>query len=103
MTSILRPLRAAAAALALLGAALGCSIDEDVIENKPCGGTDNKQCIPGYECKCEYGKCICVRGSSLSSSLWSSGRGSYAAGPAAAPLRSDPSRALLERLGVRQP
>jgi hypothetical protein len=46
--------------LATSGAA--CRTDDDVVENKRCmpvGNDPNRDCVKGYECRCEQGDCFC--------------------------------------------
>jgi hypothetical protein len=48
-----------------------CRTDDDVVENKRCMpvGTDpNRDCVKGYECRCEQGDCFCRKVQALAPS-----------------------------------
>jgi hypothetical protein len=49
--------------LLLLAAPGGCTVPDDIIENKRCHPTlGNTECIQGYTCQCQMGDCRCQRG-----------------------------------------
>ncbi len=80
----------------LLALPLACTVDDDIVEGKHCytGSSDpDKSCMSGYECRCNFGECLCVKKDSLRAAppeLASSARRSEV----------DPSLALLRRLGL---
>jgi len=94
-------------ALLLLGSP-ACTVDDSIIEGKHCSpgsvSDPDKTCMTGYECKCEFGECLCVKIDSLRV-LPPEPRLSGPVGPtAAAPITElDPSRSLLLRLGLTPP
>ncbi len=85
-------------ALAGLLALAGCTVPDDVVDNKPCYplATDHS-CEPGYECKCVDTECRCRESDRLQST-----EGALAAPLPAVrvPRCEDPSLRLLRGLGL---
>jgi hypothetical protein len=49
--------------LCVLGLLLGaCTVDDTIIEDKPCQPLRTDECISGYTCVCQFGDCRCVKG-----------------------------------------
>lgn len=49
--------------LLLLAALNGCTVPDDIIENKRCHPTlGDSDCIQGYKCQCQMGDCRCQKG-----------------------------------------
>ena len=49
--------------LCVLSLVLGaCSVDDSIIEDKPCQPVRTDECISGYTCVCQFGNCRCVKG-----------------------------------------
>ena len=90
-------LLSALAVLSPSAAIVGCTADDDSIENKACdiAKPTNEQCVAGYFCRCEDGelsKCRCLPQEGSASSALSAPQASLLAPD------DDPSQRLLRRV-----